>query len=122
MMNMGNWILLLTCSSDFYSNLKEIQNLYAKHFGGTMELKSVKIELPENSNIIIGQTHFIKSIEDLYEIMVSISSQIKFGIAFCEASGLCLIRVAGNDATLQNIATRNAEAIAAGHSFVKRLG
>lgn len=83
-----------------------------------MELKSVAIELPEGSNLILGQTHFIKTVEDLYEIMVSTSAQVQFGIAFCEASGACLIRVAGNDPPLQAIATRNAAAIAAGHSFI----
>ena len=83
-----------------------------------MELKSVALEIPEGSNIIIGQTHFIKTVEDLYEIMVGISSQVKFGIAFCEASGECLIRTAGNDATLQELATKNAQAVGAGHSFI----
>jgi adenosine/AMP kinase len=84
----------------------------------TMELKSVKMQIPEGANIIIGQTHFIKTVEDLYEIMVGISAQVKFGIAFCEASAACLIRVAGNDSTLQEIAVNNAKALAAGHSFV----
>lgn len=83
-----------------------------------MEIKSVQMEIPEGANIIIGQTHFIKTVEDLYEIMVGISAQVKFGIAFCEASGACLIRVAGNDSTLQEIATNNAKVLAAGHSFV----
>ncbi len=83
-----------------------------------MELKSVVIEIPEGSNIIIGQTHFIKTVEDLYEIMVGISSQVKFAIAFCEASADCLIRIAGNDATLQELATKNAKALGAGHSFI----
>mgnify|MGYP003495006930 CR=1 FL=1 len=83
-----------------------------------MQLKSVAIALPEGSNLILGQTHFIKTIEDLYEIMVGTSSHVKFGIAFCEASGPCLIRVVGNDLTLQEAATKNAEAIAAGHSFI----
>ncbi len=83
-----------------------------------MELKSVTIDVPEESNVIIGQTHFIKTVEDLYEIMVGISSQVKFGIAFCEASGECLIRVAGNDAKLQEIAIANAQALGAGHSFI----
>lgn len=83
-----------------------------------MELKSVAMEIPEGANIIIGQTHFIKTVEDLYEIMVGTSPQVKFGLAFCEASGACLIRVAGNDQTLQDIATQNAQEIAAGHSFV----
>ncbi len=83
-----------------------------------MELKSVAIVLPEGCNLILGQTHFIKTVEDLYEIMVGISAQVKFGIAFCEASAACLIRVAGNDPALQAAATQNAEAIAAGHSFI----
>ncbi|HEY9649956.1 MAG TPA: adenosine-specific kinase [Coleofasciculaceae cyanobacterium] len=83
-----------------------------------MELKSATMELPEGSNIIIGHSHFIKTVEDLYEIMVGTSPQVKFGLAFCEASGPCLIRVAGNDQTLQEIATKNAQELAAGHSFV----
>lgn len=83
-----------------------------------MELRSVAIVLPEGSNLILGQTHFIKTVEDLYEIMVSTSAQVKFGIAFCEASGPCLIRVVGNDPALQAAATKQAEAIAAGHSFL----
>ena len=70
-----------------------------------MELKSVVISLPEGSNLILGQTHFIKTVEDLYEIMVSTSAQVKFGLAFCEASGPCLIRRAGNDPSLQEAAT-----------------
>ena len=83
-----------------------------------MELKSAAMEIPEGSNIIIGHSHFIKTVEDLYEIMVGTSPQVKFGIAFCEASGPCLIRVVGNDEVLQQAATKNAQAIAAGHSFV----
>jgi uncharacterized protein len=83
-----------------------------------MELKSVSLEIPEGSNLILGQSHFIKTVEDLYEVMVGTSSQVKFGLAFCEASGPCLIRVVGNDENLQEIATKNANAIAAGHSFV----
>jgi len=83
-----------------------------------MELMSVPVELPEGCNIIIGHSHFIKTVEDLHEILVGTSAQVKFGLAFCEASGPCLIRVSGNDATLQEVATKNAQAIAAGHSFV----
>ena len=83
-----------------------------------MELKWVAMEIPEGSNIIIGHSHFIKTVEDLYEIMVGTSSQVKFGIAFCEASGPCLVRVVGNDEVLQQAATKNAQAIAAGHSFI----
>lgn len=85
---------------------------------GPMELKSVAISLPEDSNLILGQTHFIKTVEDLYEILVGGSAQIRFGLAFCEASGPCLIRTAGNDVGLQEAATQNAAAIAAGHSFL----
>lgn len=83
-----------------------------------MELKSVALDIPEGSNIILGQSHFIKTVEDLYEIMVGISPHVKFGIAFCEASGPCLIRVVGNDDHLQAIATQNAETIGAGHTFM----
>jgi uncharacterized protein len=83
-----------------------------------MELMTVTMNIPEECNIIIGQTHFIKTVEDLYEIMVGISSQVKFGIAFCEASGPCLIRVTGNDRTLEEKATQNAQSLSAGHSFV----
>jgi adenosine/AMP kinase len=83
-----------------------------------MELKSVSLEIPEAANIILGQSHFIKTVEDLYEVMVGTSAQVKFGLAFCEASGPCLIRTAGNDADLVAVATRNAEAVAAGHSFI----
>ncbi len=83
-----------------------------------MELKSVALTLPEGCNLILGQTHFIKTVEDLYEIMVSTSAHVKFGVAFCEASGPCLIRVVGNDLDLQTAATQNAEMIAAGHSFI----
>ncbi|RMF21661.1 MAG: hypothetical protein D6756_11990 [Cyanobacteria bacterium J083] len=83
-----------------------------------MELKSIKIDLPQAANIIIGQSHFIKTVEDLYEIMVGISSHVKFAIAFCEASGKCLIRTVGNDATLQEKVIANAKAVGAGHSFI----
>ena len=83
-----------------------------------MELKSIAVEIPEGCNIIIGNSHFIKTVEDLHEIMVGTSAQVKFGLAFCEASGPYLIRVSGNDEMLQGVATKNAEAIAAGHSFV----
>ncbi|MCF6155338.1 MAG: adenosine monophosphate-protein transferase [Candidatus Brocadia sp.] len=83
-----------------------------------MEIKSVTIEIPESSNIIIGHTHFIKTAEDLYEVMVNSVPGIKFGIAFCEASGPCLIRAEGNDNSLKEIAIQNARNIAAGHTFV----
>src|SRR6185295_2407447 len=83
-----------------------------------MELKSVPLEIPEGGNIILGQTHFIKSVEDLYESLVNTVPQMKFGIAFNEASGPCLTRVDGNDEALQAVATRNATAVGAGHIFV----
>ncbi|MDO8140044.1 MAG: adenosine-specific kinase [Candidatus Brocadiales bacterium] len=83
-----------------------------------MEIKNIAIEIPEGANIIIGQTHFIKTAEDLYETMVNAVPGIKFGIAFCEASGPCLIRAEGNDSTLKEVAIRNAGNIAAGHTFV----
>lgn len=83
-----------------------------------MELKNVTLEIPTGCNLILGQTHFIKTVEDLYEIMVGISLQVKFGIAFCEASADRLIRITGNDETLQEVATKNAKSISAGHSFL----
>ncbi len=83
-----------------------------------MELKSIRLEIPENGNIIVGQSHFIKTVEDLYEAIINTVPQMKFGIAFNEASGACLTRVEGNDADLKSNATRNAQTIAAGHVFV----
>lgn len=76
------------------------------------------MEVPEGANIVIGQTHFIKTAEDLYEAMVNSVPGIKFGVAFCEASGPCLIRAEGNDSHLKEIAIKNARSIAAGHTFV----
>ena len=83
-----------------------------------MELKTVKMEFPAEANIIIGQTHFIKTAEDLYEIMVTNVPGIKFGIAFNEASGPCLIRAEGNDEELKSLAIKNVKAIGAGHAFI----
>lgn len=83
-----------------------------------MELQAINLEIPQGSNLILGQAHFIKTVEDLYEIIVGISNRAKFGLAFSEASGPCLIRAAGNDLELQATAIRNAQAIAAGHSFL----
>src|SRR5438045_6660991 len=83
-----------------------------------MELKSVRLEIPEGGNIIVGQSHFIKTVEDIYEALVSTVPQMKFGIAFNEASGACLTRVDGNDEELKAAATRNATAVGAGHSFI----
>ena len=86
-----------------------------------MDLKRVKLEIPEGANIIVGQTHFIKTVEDLYEVMVNAMPKSRFGIAFCEASGACLIRLEGNDEEMKKVALRNAQAIAAGHIFVMVL-
>src|SRR5439155_17843680 len=86
-----------------------------------MELKAIRLEVPENGNVIVGHSHFIKTVEDLYEAIVNTVPQMKFGIAFNEASGACLIRVEGNDADLKASATRNAQSIAAGHTFVIAL-
>jgi adenosine/AMP kinase len=83
-----------------------------------MELKSIPLEIPEGANLILGQTHFIKSVEDLYEALVNTVPQMKFGIAFNEASHPYLTRVEGNDEALRLAATRNATAIGAGHIFV----
>jgi len=83
-----------------------------------MELKTVRLEVPEGGNVILGQTHFIKSVEDLYEALVTTVPQMKFGLAFNEASGPCLTRVEGNDADLRALAAHNAQAVAAGHTFV----
>src|SRR5450759_479277 len=83
-----------------------------------MQRHSVRLEIPEGANIILGTSHFIKTVEDLYEALVNTVPQMKFGIAFNEASGACLTRVDGNDDDLKAVATRNATAIGAGHSFL----
>jgi adenosine/AMP kinase len=83
-----------------------------------MELKLVSIEKPETINFVLGQTHFIKSVEDIHEAMVTAVPGIKFGLAFCEASGKCLIRWTGTDEVMIDLAKKNASAIAAGHSFI----
>jgi uncharacterized protein len=83
-----------------------------------MELKAIRLEIPENGNLIVGHSHFIKTVEDLYEAIVNTVPQMKFGIAFNEASGACLTRVEGNDANLKTNATSNAQAVGAGHLFV----
>ena len=85
---------------------------------GLMELKLVPLEIPEGGNLILGQTHFIKTVEDVYEAIVNTVPQMKFGVAFNEASGPCLTRVDGNDEALKAMAQRNATALAAGHVFV----
>ena len=86
-----------------------------------MELKSIRLSVPDDSNIIVGQSHFIKTVEDLYEVVTTGCPHSKFGIAFCEASGPCLIRVDGNDEELKRTAAENAISLGAGHSFVLLL-
>ncbi len=83
-----------------------------------MELKAIRLEIPEGANIIVGQTHFIKTVEDVYEALVNTVPQMKFGVAFNEASGPCLTRSEGNDGSLRAVAERNATAVGAGHLFI----
>ena len=83
-----------------------------------LELKTVKIETPENCNVIVGTAHFIKTVEDLYEALVNAVPNIRFGIGFCESSGPCLVRHEGNDEELRRLAKDKAFEIACGHSFL----
>ncbi len=83
-----------------------------------MELLTVKIDKPEDCNVILGQSHFIKTVEDLHEAMVNSVPNLKFGLAFCEASGPCLVRVSGNDPELTKLAQDGALALSAGHTFI----
>ena len=83
-----------------------------------LEIKAVAMEFPADANIIVGQSHFIKTVEDLYEAMSTTAPQAKFGVAFNESSGVCLTRAEGNDLPLQDCAVRNAQALGAGHTFV----
>lgn len=87
-----------------------------------MELSLVEITKPEDVNVILGQTHFIKSVEDLHEAMVNAVPGIRFGLAFCEASGACLVRVSGTDPALAELAGQNALKLGAGHAFIILLG
>jgi hypothetical protein len=87
-----------------------------------MQLTTLKIEKPEAVNFILGQTHFIKSVEDIHEALVTAVPGIKFGLAFCEASGACLVRWTGTDEAMIELAKKNAQAIGAGHSFIVFLG
>lgn len=87
-----------------------------------MELKLVPIEKPEPINFILGQSHFIKTVEDIHEALVTAVPGIKFGLAFCEASGKCLVRWSGTDETMLDLARKNALAIGAGHAFIIFLG
>lgn len=86
-----------------------------------LELQSVRMAFPADANIIIGQSHFIKTVEDLYEAMVTTVPQARFGLAFNESSGPCLTRTEGNDEELRSAAVKNAQALAAGHVFVLLL-
>ena len=83
-----------------------------------MELITVKIEKPEAINFILGQSHFIKTVEDIHEALVTSVPGIKFGLAFCEASGMCLVRWSGTDPAMIDLAQKNAMNISAGHSFI----
>jgi adenosine/AMP kinase len=83
-----------------------------------VELTAVPIDTPDDVNVIVGQAHFIKTVEDLHEVLAGSSPHLRFGIAFCEASGPCLVRHSGNDGDLVDVATRIALAVAAGHVFV----
>ena len=87
-----------------------------------MQLVSIRIDKPETTNFILGQTHFIKTVEDVHEVLVNAVPGIKFGLAFCEASGKCLIRWTGTDEAMIELAKKNASAIGAGHSFILFLG
>jgi adenosine/AMP kinase len=83
-----------------------------------MEIKTVKIEKPEETNFILGQSHFIKTVEDLHEAIVTTAPQMKFGLAFCESSGPALVRYSGNEPRLIDLAKKNALSLSAGHSFI----
>ncbi len=87
-----------------------------------LETKIVKMEVPEGCNVILGYSHFIKTVEDLHEALVNSVPGIKFGLAFCEASSDCLVRSSGTDDGLKKLAEKNAFAIGAGHSFIIVLG
>ncbi len=87
-----------------------------------MEFITVRIEKPEDANFILGQTHFIKTVEDIHEALVGAVPGIKFGLAFCEASGKCLVRWSGTDPAMIELAKKNASALGAGHSFIVFLG
>jgi adenosine/AMP kinase len=87
-----------------------------------MQLHTVRIDKPEATNFILGQTHFIKTVEDVHEALVGAVPGIKFGLAFCEASGVCLVRCSGTDAAMLELAKKNALALGAGHTFIVFLG
>lgn len=86
-----------------------------------LEMKAVRMEVPADANIIVGQSHFIKTVEDLYEAVSTTVPQAKFGIAFNESSGACLTRSEGNDEKLKEVAIKNAQALASGHTYILLL-
>jgi adenosine/AMP kinase len=88
----------------------------------TMQFTTIRIDKPDATNFILGQTHFIKSVEDIHEALVGAVPGIKFGLAFCEASGKCLVRCSGTDAAMVQLAQKNASALGAGHCFIVFLG
>ena len=83
-----------------------------------METEIIEVPVPEGLNAILGQSHFIKTVEDIYEALINAVPSIRFGVAFCESSGPCLVRTEGNEAELKSLATRTALQIGAGHSFI----
>ena len=83
-----------------------------------MDIESLPIEKPDDINFILGQSHFIKTVEDIYEAIVNVNPELKFGLAFCEASMNCLVRFTGNDDEMTELAKTNAKRIGAGHSFI----
>jgi len=85
---------------------------------GLMEFKIIKVEAPKDCNLILGMSHFIKTVEDIHEVLVNSVPNIKFGLAFCESSGPCLVRHSGTDAELEKLATSKAFELACGHSFL----
>ena len=87
-----------------------------------MELKTVRIEKPDDLNFVLGQSHFIKTVEDMHEALVTAVPGIKFGLAFCESSGAALVRTSGTDVALVELAQKNALALSAGHAFIVFLG
>ncbi|MGH4007157.1 MAG: adenosine-specific kinase [Pseudonocardiaceae bacterium] len=87
----------------------------------TLSFEVITLNKPDDTNVILGQAHFIKTVDDLHETLVGVSGHLRFGLAFCEASGACLVRRSGNDDEMVALATSNALAIGAGHSFVVLL-
>src|SRR5512137_2880243 len=99
-----------------------IPSLSGATMSGDFRFTTVKIEKPEEANFILGQAHFIKTVEDIAEAVAGSVPGAKFGLAFCESSGECLVRVEGNDDALKTLAAKNALAIGAGHSFILFVG